>query len=216
MSKSEYLKLKNIPIIIVFIIWCVAIYITFQAAPEGFWDKLISTYRDIRVKDGILVVLSPILALVLTGLITPANKARLVFWKWKYPLPGHRAFSKLALHDSRINLNVLERKLTTVPTDPMDQNRVWFAIYKNFKELPTVKEAHRSFLLARDLTSISFIFAFLGFLGLLLFGHRPTWALLYFALMIGHYLVLAITARNFGNRFVSNVLCEYTTNKSPQ
>ncbi len=187
-----------------------ALYITFQAVPSRFWEKLVSTFTEVQLKDGLLVALSPILALVLTGIISSKFKARLVFWRWKYPLPGHRAFSKLASTDPRVNIKILEQKLGEISMDPIEQNRLWFNIYKGQADKPTIKESHRSYLLARDLTSIAFIFAFLGFLGLILFGHKFNWALLYFVVMSGHYGILAVTARNLGNRFVCNVLCEYS------
>jgi len=210
-AKEEYLKKKNAPIVSILIIWCFAIYIAFLSSPSGFWEKLVSTFQEYRAKDGIIVALSPILALILTGLISSGNKARLVYWRLRNALPGHRVFSKLARSDPRIDMQNLLRKMGSLPQDPKEQNTKWYSLYKRYSESVTVKEAHRSFLLARDLCSVSFLFAVFGPWGLLLFQHTGKWALLYFVVMVLQYFVLALVAQNYGNRFVCNVIAEYAS-----
>ncbi len=209
MSKTEYLKRKNVPIVTVFIMWCLAIYLTFQCAPSGFWSELQATISELRLKEGVALIMSPVLALVLTGLISPANKARLVFWKWKHALPGHAAFSLLAPKDPRIDMALLGEKIGSVPTDPEMQNRLWYSLYKQEANKPAVAEAHRVFLLARDLSCVSLLFAVFGPWSLAFFGHTFSWILVYFAAMVVHYIVLAVVAQNHGRRFVCNVLAEH-------
>ncbi len=215
MPKKEYLKRKNALVVFIFIIWCLAIYIAFLSSPSGFWDKLISTFQQYRAKEGIIVVLSPILVLILTGLISSGNKARLVYWRLRNALPGHRVFSKLAKDDPRIDMKNLLSKMGSLPQDPKEQNTKWYSLYKRYSESVTVKEAHRSFLLARDLCSVSFLFAVFGPWGFLLFQHTGKWALLYFIVMFLHYLVFALVAQNNGNRFICNVIGEYTNDTNP-
>jgi hypothetical protein len=214
MPKEEYFE-KNTALVILFIIWCIALYLTFQASAVSFWDKLLTIFKEASLKDGLLVAMSPIIALILTGIISPTNKARLVFWKWKHTIPGHKAFSKLAPDDPRIDMAKLRQKIGSVPTDPVEQNSLWYAIYKKYSKLPTVIEPHKSFLLARDLASIAFLFAILGPWGLLLFKHKGTWVLFYFIVMMVHYVVLSIVAQNHAKRFVCNVLAEYTVDSTP-
>ncbi len=103
----------------------------------------------------------------------------------------------------------------SLPTDPKEQNSVWYSIYKKYSNAPTVTEAHKQFLLARDLSSISFLFAVLGPWGLLLFQHKVSWLTFYFAVMMVHYLTLAIVAQNQGRRLVCNVLTEYVADGDP-
>ena len=105
----------------------------------------------------------------------------------------------------------LLRKMGSLPQDPKEQNTKWYSLYKRYSESVTVKEAHRSFLLARDLCSVSFLFAVFGPWGLLLFQHTGKWALLYFVVMVLQYFVLALVAQNYGNRFVCNVIAEYAS-----
>lgn len=215
MPKKEYLNRKNALVVFIFIIWCLAIYIAFLSSPSGFWDKLISTFQEYRAKEGIIVALSPILVLILTGLISSGNKARLVYWRLRNALPGHRVFSKLAKDDPRIDMKNLLSKMGSLPQDPKEQNTKWYSLYKRYSESVTVKEAHRSFLLARDLCSVSFLFAVSGPWGFLLFQHAGKWALLYFVVMFLHYLVFALVAQNNGNRFICNVIAEYTNDTNP-
>lgn len=215
MAEEEYLNKKNVPAVVTFIIWCFAIYISFLSFPSGFWEKLVSTFEEFRVEDGIIIALSPIIALILNGLVSPGNKARLVFWRLRNALPGHRVFSRLAISDPRIDWENLLRKMVHVPQDPKEQNTKWYSLYRRYSESVRVREAHRSFLLTRDLCSVSFLFAIFGPWGLLLFQHMGKWALLYFIVMILHYLVLALVAQNYGNRFVCNVVTEYTSDTNP-
>jgi hypothetical protein len=62
---------------------------------------------------------------VMNGLLNPMMKARLVFWRWRYPLPGSRAFSLHAKRDARINVPALRAKLGNFPKTEADQNSVW-------------------------------------------------------------------------------------------
>lgn len=116
------LKEKNTPLILIFIVWCLAVYFTFLSSPANFCDKLQSTFKEFNAKEGLIVIVSPLLALILTGLISSENKARLVFWRYKYALPGHRAFSELAKHDARINITELVQKIGPFPKAPKEQN----------------------------------------------------------------------------------------------
>ncbi len=215
MPKKEYLKRKNALVVFVFIIWCLAIYVAFLSSPSGFWDKLMSTFQQYRAKEGIIVALSPILVLILTGLISSGNKARLVYWRLRNALPGHRVFSKLVKRDPRIDMQNLLSKMGSLPQDPKEQSTKWYSLYKRYSESVTIKEAHRSFLLARDLCSVSFLFTVFGPWGFLLFQHTGKWALLYFIVMFLHYLVFALVAQNNGNRFICNVIAEYMSDTNP-
>lgn len=207
----EYLKTKNIPIAIVFILWCISLYLSFFAGIEEFWDQLQLKYSELSAKDGLIMTLMPVLVLVLSGIFSSELKAKVVFWKLRHALPGHRAFTKLAPADPRLNLDVLRKSMGNFPSSPEEQNAQWYRLYRKVEDAPPVKHAHWNFLLARDLCSISLVFAVMGTVGLF-FGGLPLGLLLtYFVTMILHYLVLLVVARNHGNRFVCNVLAEYMT-----
>lgn len=209
MATDKSLKAKNTPLVITFIAWCLAVYIAFLSFPDGFLEKIHSVFDQLKVKDGLLIMLSPILSLILTGFISSENKARLVFFRIKHALPGHRAFTELIKKDSRIDMQALARKLGSLPKKPKEQNTVWYALYKKSTDSVIVQDAHKNYLLSRDLCTTSLLFAIVGPLGIYYRTHNLKWCVLYSGLMALHYLVLAIVAQTYGNRFVCNVLAEY-------
>jgi len=170
------------------------------------------TFKEFNAKDEIIIALLPVLTLVFTGLISSENKARLVYWRLKNALPGHRVFSTLVKRDSRIDIQNLNRKMGGLPQEPKEQNIKWYSIYKQYSESITVKEEHRNYLLSRDLCSISFLFTLFGPWGIIIFQQTWKWALVYFVVMFTHYFILALVAKNHGNRFVCNVIAEYLNN----
>ncbi len=208
-AKRKYLKSKNVPVILIFVIWCVSIYATFFVGFDSFWTDLQSKYATLNWKNGLVVAMMPVLVLVLSGIVSAELKAILVFWRIKNALPGHRVFTKLAPCDSRIDMNEVRKKLGDVPRGAKEQNTSWFKLYKKHESEPTVENPHRSFLLARDLAAIGLIFAIGGALGLAFGGVKSKTVGLYVVVMLAQYLLLAIVARNHGNRLVCNVIVEH-------
>jgi hypothetical protein len=156
-------------------------------------------------------MIMPLLVIILSGIISSGFKAVVVFWRIKNALPGHRAFTKLAPGDVRIDMNVLKKKLNTLPVEPKKQNTLWFKLYKEYENAITVRHAHKNFLLTRDLATIALIFTVGGSIGLS-FGHVHYVTILkYFGIMLLHYISLTIVAQNHGNRFVCNVLAKFVT-----
>ena len=208
-TKQKYLKSRNLPVVIIFVIWCVSLYATFFIGSDSFWIDLQSKYATLNRKNGLVVAMMPILVLVLSGLISAELKAILVFWRVKNALPGHRVFTKLAPCDARIDMNDLRRKLGDIPRAAKEQNTCWFKLYKKHESAPTVENPHRSFLLARDLASIALIFSIGGGFGLAFGGVKFTTVALYVVVMLAQYFLLAVVARNHGNRLVCNVIVEH-------
>ena len=79
-----------------------------------------------------------------------------------------------------------------------------------FEDVPSVKEAHRSFLMTRDLTTIAITFSVIGAIGLYIADTPKSSVLFYFMTMTIQYIVFMLIPRNHGKSFVSNVLAEYT------
>ena len=109
----------------------------------------------------------------------------------------------------------VRKKIGVLPRAAKDQNSSWFKLYKNCETAPTVENPHRLFLLARDLSAIALIFALGGTVGLAFGGVKWDVLLLYFAVMLAQYLLLAVVARNHGNRLVCNVIVEYIAHGKP-
>jgi hypothetical protein len=213
MKSEKYLKDENQKTLIVFIVWCIALYLCFAANADFSVAAVEARFRALGITNGLIMVLMPILALVLSGIAPSSLKEVLVFWRIKHPLPGCRAFSKIAPADERIDMEVLQRKLGTLPTDPREQNVTWYKLLKRYSGVTTVEKAHKHFLLSRDLANIAILFAVFGCLGLSI--KASSWRIVveYTAIMLLHYMTLALVARNHGNRLVCNVLAEFISDE---
>src|SRR5579872_1673202 len=66
----------------------------------------------------------------LTGVVaaqfSAQAKARIVFMRWRDPLPGSEAFTKYARMDPRVDVQALERLIGQLPTTPAEQNATWY------------------------------------------------------------------------------------------
>ena len=150
------------------------------------------------------------LGLVLTGIVNAQlsadAKARVVFLRWRDPLPGCEAFTRYAHSDHRVDLNALQRQHGPLPTDPRQQNALWYKLYKSVDSEPAVIQAHRAFLFARDYTCIALMmFVVLGGIGLWQISSTKG-ALLYIGGLALQSVLAGQAARNHGRRFVSTVL----------
>lgn len=97
-----------------------------------------------------------------------------------------------------------------LPTDPALQNKAWYGLYKKYGDQRRVFYSHKAFLLTRDLTALTAAVMPLSFIGHLI-GGTP-WAMIGYHMLtlFGLLLLISISASNYGNRFVANVLIEAT------
>ena len=167
---------------------------------QYFWGRM-------TAKDGILVAIIPILTIILRGVIGDRGKARLVFWRWHYPLPGSRVFTELMSTDVRIDAQALEKKLGVLPTDPETQNKLWYRLYKEYHS-EMISASHRMYLLTRDMTTIAALFVALLPAAVFIVSMNWRIAALYALCLVMQYLLIARTSCNYGTRFVLNVLTE--------
>lgn len=165
-----------------------------------------SILDEFTLKNGFIIFLSPVVSIVLNGLLTSNQKAVIVFWKIKYPLPSERVFSSMIHNDPRLDLKVLKQKYDAIPTDPIEQRQLWYKIYKKNQNGLIVLDSHKAFLLTRDLCTLAFIFLIL-FSIVILFS-SSNHKLLFIGYMSIQYLLLSLSARNYGNKFTLNVLAE--------
>jgi hypothetical protein len=81
------------------------------------------------------VGLAILLTTVVNGLLSSDAKARIVFLRWNHALPGHRAFSKYAAADTRIDVVKLKKACgNKFPDDPAEQNSTWYLLYKSIEK----------------------------------------------------------------------------------
>jgi hypothetical protein len=176
------------------------------------------TFKDInefltklKSPSGFFPLLAFPLAVIFEGLIHSKHKAVLVFWRIKNPLPGSRAFSDIAPKDPRINLDSIGALFPEgIPVDPQDQNSSWYKLYRQYMDKPIVRDAHRFFLLTRDLAALTIVvipFCLIGHW----FWDTAVSVIGYHALtLLALAVTISISSQNYGKRFVANVLVEAT------
>lgn len=159
-------------------------------------------------KSALATSIATIAALFGAFVIPSDIKAMLVFTRFQHALPGHRAFSKYARNDPRLSVDGLEDRLGPLPTDPSEQNRLWYSLLKKHEKDPGVADAHQMFLLLRDTYALTFLLC----LGLLLvMGLKviaPSEALRGLAFAGCQLFISIVAARNAGGRLVTNVLAQ--------
>lgn len=163
--------------------------------------QLMADVYNFLPSAGAVAVLS-----ILNGLISADWKARLVFLRWTDALPGCHAFSVHAQSDPRVDVGALERMLGELPTDPQEQNKTWYRLYRSVISDSGVTHNHRNFLFARDYTSLAALFLIvLGSLAVYQIDNW-NWALLYVGFLAVQFFVVRHAATRYGNRFVTTVL----------
>jgi hypothetical protein len=150
-----------------------------------------------------------IVTTVANGLLSAETKARLVFLRWKYALPGHRAFSKYAASDSRIDTAKLKKVCgNKFPEDPVEQNRTWYRLYKTVEGNASVLQVQRDFLLMRDYAGLAALFTVV--FGAVALIEVPSWrvSLTYCLFLVAQFALVRQAAATYGARFVTTVLAE--------
>jgi hypothetical protein len=154
---------------------------------------------------------------VVNGILSDGTKNRLVFIRWKYALPGHRAFSRHALDDPRINFKALQEMCgPDWPYTPESENQKWYAFYRTVENRTAIRQVHRDFLFLRDYTGLAALIALIyGGAGAFEIA-SPKIAALYGSLLIGQFIVVRHSACNYGISFVKNVLAQVTVSSSSE
>ena len=155
------------------------------------------------------IVIAPIILFVINGVLTSDQKAFLVYWKFKNTLPGHRAFTKYALEDPRVDLNRMIQLHGPLPRIPKVQNTLWYKIYRTNKDEVTVQSSHKAFLLGRDLCVQAFLFLLLSIVMLFISSVDHPW--IYCLITFLEFLLMIRLAQNHGRQFVRNVLAIEST-----
>ena len=207
-TNQPYLKPKNIWWLRLFIALNMAVFVSIAmgaqltaASIDHFWQRL-------SARDGLLAFCFSLAAIVLNGVMGDLGKARLVFWRWTNPLPGCRAFTLIMVTDPRVDVARLRARVSPIPSEPKEQNAAWYRLYKAHADKHTVLEAHRVYLLTRDMAALGVIFAVTFSVGAFLSAVAWKLAAVYSCALFAQYVVVATSARNYGNRFVANVLAE--------
>lgn len=186
----------------------IAILISLVVCGSIDLQHMTTVIKIITCKNGIWISLLPLLGIVLNGLLPSNVKAMIVYARFKHALPGHRVFSKLGKADSRIRLERIAKKYVKLPRNPIDQNKLWYEIYKKHQDKPAIRDSHKKFLLMRDMASLSFIIWLGSVIVFVIFYTLKIDVISYLVFGTIQFLVTMISARNYGNRFTCNILAE--------
>jgi hypothetical protein len=172
-----------------------------------------ATVTQLGVTRGLFAFVLPVLVLLLVNVLPHDVKSMLVYWKPRGVLPGCEAFTKYAPADNRIDMNSLRKHVGPLPTDPVEQNSKWYRLYKMVADEPEVTEAHKLFLMYRDMAVLSLPLIVIMPVAIYAMGTntRQTWTAA--SLFTGQYILTALSARWSGIRFVCNVLAVHSTKK---
>ena len=169
---------------------------------SSYWRLLTS----ISIKDGIIALIVPTVAFILDGLLSSDTKARIIYWKWRHPLPASEAFSVHLPSDARTDAKRLVENWGPFPSDPDKQNRRWYQIFTSVEQEIRVREAHRAWLRSRDFSAYAALF--LGIFGSATLISETILSVSgwYLAGLIIQSATTVTAARNHGVRFVGTVL----------
>lgn len=144
-------------------------------------------------------------------------KSVLVFWRWRDPLPGTRAFQRANLErDQRISVpGLLAQVGGKFPRSPQDQNSTWYRLYKTVQSEPEVAGTHFEYLLFRDLTWFTTVIGTVALLSITVNPGRWQELLAFAAIATSLYVLLSRAATSRGERFVRTVLAVVASRPVP-
>lgn len=210
-AKQRYIKSENRKWLIGYLLLQIVIFALFSGLINSTFSDVNALLSKLKDPQGFLPLIAVIFSIVLEGLLSNPIKEFLVFWRIKNRLPGHRAFSLIGPRDVRVNMEKVKALFPNgLPSDPKLQNQEWFQLYKKYGDERRVFYSHKAFLLTRDLTALTAAVIPLSLIGHLIAG--TPWKIIgYHVLFLMALLVLiSLSTRSYGNRFVANVLVEAT------
>jgi len=208
-TKQRYIKSENRKWLIGYLLFHIVIFALFSSLIHFSLidaDQLISKLKN---PQGFIPLTVAILIIVLEGIFKNSVKEFLVFWRFKNRLPGHRAFSHISPSDPRIDMERVKQRFPHgIPVDPTEQNSEWFRLYRQYQDELQVFHSHKAFLLTRDLSSLTVVFIPLAILGHFLLGSKPQMLVYHLLILVVLFVLISLSARHYGERFVANVLVE--------
>jgi hypothetical protein len=113
----------------------------------------------------------------------------------------------------RIDMTALKKNVGELPTERSAQNSKWFKLYLKVENEAPVLEAHKSYLLFRDMAAMSLLLSVLVPATFFFTGATPGVVGATGIWFVVQFLVCCLGARNSGTRFVCNVLAIHSAKK---
>jgi len=171
------------------------------------------TLTQIGIGRVLATTVTPVVVLLIVNVLPHDVKSMLVYWKPLGVLPGCEAFTKYGPRDPRIDMAALKKNVGALPTESTEQNSKWYKLYKQVPNEPEVQEAHKLFLMYRDMAVLSLPLVALVPLSLNVAGAPNSTPALAAVLFVVQYLLTALSARWSGIRFVCNVMAIHSARK---
>lgn len=157
----------------------------------------------------IAIPLITIIGLVIMNSVSSRFKEIIIFWKLKYALPGFRWQSKIVCKDSKLNIEILNKKYGK-NLSPKKQQDIWYKAYQRCKSDEGILESHKEYLFSRDLCTTTVllipIIVIIYLFSKMYFNLHISFLIINISILISIYLLLVWITRNSANRFVCNVL----------
>lgn len=219
MSDSKSLKEQNAWLIRAAMIAHIVAFAWIAAEPlkllsmsaRGVAEKLEALALPGSASLGIIVIAS----LLLLGMIPPDWRDRIIHLKWRHPLPGCRAFTKIGPNSSHVDMQALIAKFGPLPTDPSNQNKLFYKIYRSVRDDVGVCDAHRRYLAARDIGTITAILVLPLPVLVVFVTHNGSRSFAYAMLLFMTYIFCALAAKNYSWRMVQHVLALNSSDVQP-
>lgn len=210
MSDSKSLKDQNAWLIRAAMIGHMAAFLWMAAQPAKLFSldsrSALLRLEALAVPGSASLGLIVIATLVLLGLVPPEWRDRIVHLRRTNPLPGCRAFSEIGPRSSHVDMEALSAKWGPFPVEASAQNQLFYKIYKTVRDDIGVCDAHRRYLAARDIATITFILLIpLPVMSFMANGNAAR-SFVYLGLLCATYLLCAVAAKNYSHRMVQHVL----------
>ena len=114
-----------------------------------------ATLTQLGIGRILTTTVMPVLVLLIVNVLPHDVKSMFVYWKPLGVLPGFEVFTKYGPRDPRIDMVALKKNVGVLPVEPTEQNSKWYKLYKMVPNEPEVVEAHKMFLLYRDMAVLS-------------------------------------------------------------
>lgn len=172
-----------------------------------------ASLTEVGVGRVLTTTVMPVVVLLIVNVLPHSVKSMLVYWRPLGVLPGTEAFTKYGPADPRIDMEALKKNVGELPAGPVEQNSKWYKLYKQVANEPEVVEAHKLFLMYRDMAVMSLALVVLVPVALSVVGAASTGSWLALGVFFFQYLVTALSARWSGIRFVCNVIAVHSVSE---
>jgi hypothetical protein len=210
MTRGKSLKEQNAWLIRTALVLhaCAFAYVIYPPSPLAQMEgvEFLRKVHGVIAPGSIAIGFIALTKLVLLGIFPARLRDVLIHWRYPHPLPGSRAFTKIGPGDSRVSMENLTEKYGPLPTDPAKQDLLFYSIYKAHADDIGVLDAHKSYLAARDLATITLVLLFLLVPLGLWFVPDHQRVFMYGLGMLAVYALTCIAAQRYDTRLVQNAL----------